>query len=83
MKNYFEELLEKLMVDALVLAETFIVTEYTLHSAIADSNEKPYDNLYNMAKSVGALNKINLSAYYLDTIRKASFTSHPVPIAKL
>lgn len=78
-KTYLEELLEVILKDSLVLAEAFIPDDYILFSAIADSNEKPYENLYSLAKQVGSLNQVDLSGYYLETIRKASLTAYPEP----
>lgn len=66
--NHHRVLLEKIKPNCLVLSEAFVFNEKLLHSAIADENEKPYDNLYSLAKTYGALNKVNLAPYYLKTI---------------
>ena len=71
-KKKFEILIDSLYYDSLVLSEGFVLNDFTLYSAIADSNEKPYENLYRWAKDFGALNKVDLSSHYLNTIRKAS-----------
>lgn len=34
----------------------FIYDEKTFNSAIANANEKPYENLYNIAKNFGMIN---------------------------
>jgi acyl-CoA oxidase len=77
-KSAFEELLEKIHPDALFLAEHNIPDDFMLYSAIADTNEKPYENLYNLAKAHSIMNKVDLSGFYLETIRKASLEAYPV-----
>ena len=72
-----EALLEALRPEALVLAESYLAGEAYTMSAIADVNEKPYENLYNIAKKFGALNNVDLSGHYLQTIRKASLETYP------
>lgn len=79
LQKEFERLLDSLFPDALVLAEGWILDDYTLHSAIANSNEKPYENLYNLAKTSGILNKTDLTGVYLDTVRRASLEAYPEP----
>ena len=37
-------------------------------SAIAHENEKPYQNLYNMATTLGSLNKYDFTNDYINTI---------------
>jgi acyl-CoA oxidase len=78
-KFFLEELLDNIFNDSLVLAEAFVPDDYILFSAIADSNEKPYENLYNLAKKVGSMNQVDLSGFYLETIRKSSLASYPDP----
>ena len=74
-----EKLLEELFKDALMLSEAFVVSDYTLFSALADSNEKPYENLYNLAKNAGIVNRTDLTGAYLETIRKASLETFGKP----
>lgn len=52
------------------MSEAFLLNEEYLKSALGDLNEKPYENLYNMAKTYGSLNHYDLSEYYLQTIKK-------------
>lgn len=56
-QNLKEELYESLAPHALKLAEAIPFDENTLASAIAHSNEKPYENLYNWAREFGTLNR--------------------------
>lgn len=79
LQKEFEELLDALFDDALVLAEGWVIDDFSLHSAIAHSNEKPYDNLYQLAKTAGVLNRTDLTGAYLDTVRKASLEAFPQP----
>ena len=79
LKKNFEDLLEELFKDCLVLSEAFVPDDYMLFSAIANSNETPYDNLYNLANRVGVMNSVDLSSHYLATIRKASVETFPNP----
>ncbi len=76
-KELYEELLDEIAPNALVLSEGFIYDEQILLSAIAKPNEKPYENLYNMAKRLGTLNHYNFNPHYLNTIRKASLNTYP------
>ena len=77
LKELYEEVLAKLLPDALVLVEGFVPDDFVLHSAIADSNEKPYENLYSLAKKVTMTNQVDLSSFYLRTIREASIKAYP------
>lgn len=77
LKDLYESLLEKLLPEVLVLSEGFVPDEFVLYSAIADSNEKPYDNLYNLTKRVTMTNQVDLSDFYLRTIRQASLKAYP------
>lgn len=77
LQKEFDALLDELFNDALVLAEGWVLDNYSLHSAIAHSNEKPYDNLYNLAVNAGVINKTDLTGYYLSTVRKASKDAYP------
>lgn len=67
----------KIKDDSLVLAEAFIFNEKTFRSAIADNNEKPYDNLYNIARTYGALNKVSLADHFVNTVKRASHETYP------
>lgn len=77
LKNRLIELLDLIRVDAFVLADVFVPDDFVLFSALAKSNEAPYQNLYNTAKNVALLNKTDLTCAYLDTIRKASVETYP------
>ena len=77
LKEVHEDLLVRLKDDALPLAEAFVVDDYNLFSALGDSNEKPYENMYKWATELGVMNKVDLSDYYLKTIRKASMKAYP------
>lgn len=77
LKTTYESVLERLKNDALVLSEIFVPDDYILFSAIANSNEKPYENLYKLAKETGMSNQVDLSGFYLNTIRKASLKAFP------
>ena len=52
-----ETLMERIHPNALVLSEGINFPEFVYGSAIADSNEKPYENLFNWAKEFGQLNQ--------------------------
>ena len=54
----YEEHLEIVTPDILVLSEAMQVPDEQLASAIAHSNGKPYENLYHWAKTYGSLNKL-------------------------
>jgi len=56
----YEELLEEVHVDALVLAEGFGYPDSMVNSTIGNSNGKPYENLYQHAKKHGLLNKFDV-----------------------
>lgn len=45
--------LKEIKPEALVLCESFIFDEDIVQSAIGNVNEKPYENLYKMAKTYG------------------------------
>lgn len=79
LQKEFERLLEELFKDSLKLAEAWVLDDYMLHSSISEVNEKPYENLYNMAKAAGVLNKTDLTGAYLETIRKASIETFGKP----
>lgn len=78
-KAHFEALLERIHPEALSLAEANIPSDLMLFSALADRNEQPYHNLYNLAKEYSMMNKVDLSGFYLETIRKASLEAYPQP----
>lgn len=63
--------------DSLVISEAFIFDENTLHSALAHENEKPYENLYNLATTYGSLNRTSLNDFYINTVKKASLETYP------
>lgn len=71
------ELLDRIKKDSLVLAEGFISSEASLRSALADPNEKPYENLFSMAKTFGALNKESFASHYVNTIGRSSLETYP------
>ena len=77
-KSAFEDLLEKIHPDALFLAEHNIPDDFILYSAIADTNEEPYENLFKLAKAHSVMNKVDLSGFYLETFHKASLEAYPV-----
>jgi acyl-CoA oxidase len=79
LQKHFEKLLEELTKDCLKLAEGFVVSDYSLHSAIAHSNEKPYENLYNLARSSGMINRTDMVKPYLDILRAASIETFGKP----
>lgn len=79
LQQEFERLLEEILKDCLKLSDGFVVDDYVLHSALADSNEKPYENLYNLAKSTGIVNQTDLTGVYLETIRRASIETFGKP----
>lgn len=56
-QNLKEQIMERLAPHGLVLAEGMQWPNESLGSAIADENEKPYDNLYNWANKFGRLNR--------------------------
>lgn len=70
---------ELLYPDCLALAEVFVLNEGQLFSAIANRNEKPYDNLYKTAKQFALLNSTDLTSFYLKTIRKSSIETFGRP----
>lgn len=72
-----EPLLEAIFPDCLKLAEVIMFDEDLNYSLIADSNEKPYENLYNTAKNIGILNKVDMVQPYLDIVRAASELKYP------
>lgn len=76
-RELYEEGLEDIKPDCLSLIDAFIPDSYTLVSAIAHDNEKPYENLYRWAKGSGALNQVDLITPYLDIVRKASLEAYP------
>lgn len=57
LRELYEEHLDLLTPDLLVLAEAMQVTDESQGSAIAHSNGKPYENLYTWAKEYGSLNQ--------------------------
>ena len=65
--------------ECLVLADICYFDDATSFSLISHSNEKPYENLYNAAKNFGIMNSIDLSQYYLDTIRRSSLETFGKP----
>ncbi len=78
-REKFEALMDSLHYDSLVLSEGYVHSDFTLFSAIANLNEKPYENLFSWAKKFGALNQVDLRPYYLNTIRKASIETYGRP----
>lgn len=68
-KEIFEELLEELTPDALVLVEAFDFPDLILNSTIGHSNGKPYENLYNWAKENGSLNQFDVHPTMLEYIK--------------
>jgi acyl-CoA oxidase len=54
----YEESLDKLTPNLLVLAEVMQIPDEILGSAIGHSNGKPYENLYKWAKELGAINQL-------------------------
>lgn len=56
-----EELYESLAPHALKLSEAIPFDDNLLSSAIAHSNEKPYENLYEWSKQYGTLNRHRLT----------------------
>lgn len=77
MKDLYKTLLNVLQPEALILVEAFIPDDFVLYSAISDSNEKPYENLFNLIKKVSSMNQVDLSEFYIDTIRHASLKTYP------
>lgn len=75
--TFLRELLGRIRGDCLVLAEGFIISESVLRSALADQNEKPYENLFHMAKTFGALNKESFASHYVNTIKRSSLETYP------
>lgn len=57
LKELYEEHLDKLTPDLLVLSEGMQVVDESQGSAIAHSNGKPYENLYKWAKEYSSLNQ--------------------------
>lgn len=76
-KSLYEKLLTKIKPDILTLSEIYALDDNMLYSALGHQNEKPYENLFRMAKEVGTMNKVDLTDYYLNTIRKASLYAYP------
>ena len=76
-KDFYEELMVLIKPESLVLTEGFLYDEDILKSAIAHFNEKPYENLYNMAKNFGTINQVDLKPFYLENIRKTSLELYP------
>ena len=62
-------LLEKIKNNCLVLSEAFLISDDGMRSTLGDCNEKPYENLYNVAKNFGSLNKVSLADYYVKTVK--------------
>ncbi len=74
----YKSLLKEIKTDSLALCEPFVIDEnMCLKSAIANSNEKPYENLLRMAKKYGALNHYDFKRDYLNTIRKSALSMIP------
>ena len=46
-------------------------------SALANINEKPYENLFNLANTIGTLNKYDFTNEYINTILKSSKKMYP------
>lgn len=76
-KSFYEKLLTQIKPDIIVLTDIFAPDDYGLYSALADQNEKPYDNLFKMATELAMTNQSDLTDYYLSTIRKASLRTYP------
>ena len=76
-KEYFEKLLFVIKNDSLVLAEVFVYHDGILKSAIAHGNEKPYENLYRMAKKYSTVNHVDFKPFYLEHIRRTSLELYP------
>ena len=67
-----QRLFDLLAKDLLVLAELFVPHEHVLYSLIADTNEKPYENMYRMARDHGLMNQVDLRQEYLGIIRRTA-----------
>lgn len=76
-KDFFEDLLRIIKDDCLSLVEVFVYDEGILKSAIGDVNEKPYENLYRMARMYGSVNSVDFKPFYLEHIRKTSLELYP------
>ena len=59
LKDVYEEILEKVHVDAFRLIEAFEIPDILLQSTIGHSNGKVYENLLNMAKSQTTINSMD------------------------
>lgn len=71
--------LDKLYKDSLKLSDVLYLDDKANFSLISMSNEKPYDNLYSVAKNFGMVNSTDLTGYYLSTIRKSSIEKYGKP----
>ena len=76
-KNLYEKLLVSIKPNIVVFTDVFAPDDYILYSALGDQNEKPYENLYRMARDLSAINKVDLTKHYLETIRRASLRMYP------
>ena len=70
---------EALYKDCIALTDIFIIDERVNFSALAQLNEKPYENLYQTAKQFGVLNRTDLTSVFLNTIRKSSVETFGQP----
>jgi len=69
MSNLFEDMLDSIHPDALVLMESWGFTDDYLNSTLGHSNGKPYENLMHVAKTYGQLNKIDIHPAMLEYIK--------------
>ena len=58
LRDVYEELLELVHVDSLLLVEGFSCDDILLQSTLGHSNGKPYENLLEMAKTQSTINKM-------------------------
>ena len=79
LKNTIEGCLESISKDCLMLADILLPDDQVNYSPISETNEKPYENLYNLAKKMGMVNSTDLTGHYLSTIRKASLETYSFP----
>lgn len=79
LNQVFEKTLEDIFCDCLKLTDPFMIDDGVNYSALVNSNERPYENLYDLAKKFGVVNNTDLTGAYLNTIRKASIETYPNP----
>jgi hypothetical protein len=69
--------LQELRPEALALVEAFGYSDNVLMSAIAHSNERPYENLINWARNYNTVNRPEERSQIIETIKKTKLQLKP------